>query len=69
MEELFWDSSYAVALRLKEAHGDVDLNQVTLNMIYNWVVALPEFRDDPQLANDDLLSAILLEWLEEANPP
>jgi FeS assembly protein IscX len=46
-------------------YPQVDLNTVTLGMIYNWVVALPEFQDDPQLANDELLSAIFQEWLEE----
>jgi FeS assembly protein IscX len=50
------------------AHPEADLSNVTLGMLYNWVIALPEFRDDPQLANDDLLDAILQEWLEERNP-
>lgn len=67
-EELYWDSAYAIARRLQALYPDVDLNTVTLNMIYNWTVALPEFSDDPQLANDDLIQAILQEWLEETNP-
>ena len=67
-EELYWDAPYAIALRLMAQHPDVDLNSVTLRMLYNWVIALPEFRDDPQLANDDLLEAIFQEWLEERNP-
>lgn len=67
-EALYWDASYAVARRLMEAHPDVDLSTVTLRMIYNWVVALPEFQDDPQLVNDELLTAIFQEWLEERNP-
>jgi FeS assembly protein IscX len=54
--------------RLRAAHPDVDLSGVTLKMIYNWVVALPEFRDDPHLANDELLGAIYQEWYEEINP-
>jgi FeS assembly protein IscX len=29
------------------------------------VVALPDFADDPALANDELLEAILQEWYEE----
>jgi FeS assembly protein IscX len=47
---------------------DVDLSAVTLNMLYNWAVALPDFKDDPQLANDELLTAILQEWYEETHP-
>lgn len=64
---LYWDSSYAIARRLMAQHPDIDLSSVTLRMIYNWVVALPEFHDDPQLANDDLLEAIYQEWYEERN--
>ena len=65
VEELYWDSSYAVARRLIAAHPDVDLSAVTLNMVYSWVIALPDFVDDPQLVNDDLLQAIYQEWYEE----
>ena len=67
-EELYWDGAYAIAHRLMALHPNIDLNTVTLNMIYNWVVALPDFKDDPQLANDDLLAAIYQEWYEEVNP-
>ena len=65
VEELYWDSSYAIARRLIAAYPRVDLSTVTLNMIYNWVIALPDFVDDPQLVNDELLQAIYLEWYEE----
>ncbi len=68
VEELYWDSSYAVARRLIAAHPDVDLSAVTLNMVYSWVIALPDFVDDPQLVNDDLLQAIYQEWYEETHP-
>ena len=68
MEDLYWDGAFAIARRLRAAHPDADLAQVTLNMIYNWVVALPDFRDDPLLANDDLLAAIYQEWYEETHP-
>ncbi len=64
-EELHWDSSFSVVRRLIAAHPGVDLSAVTLNMLYNWVIALPDFVDDPQLVNDDLLQAICQEWYEE----
>ena len=69
MEDLYWDGAFAIARRLRAEHPAVDLSQVTLNMLYNWVVALPDFRDDPQLANDDLLAAIYQEWYEEIQTP
>lgn len=68
MEDLYWDVPFAIARHLKAAHPSIELSQVTLNMIYNWAVALPNFKDDPQLVNDDLLTAIYQEWLEETLP-
>ena len=67
-EDLYWDGAYAIARKLKAAQPQIDLCQVTLNMIYNWVIALPDFKDDPNLANDDLLAAIYQEWYEETHP-
>lgn len=65
---LTWDDSYAIALALKERHRDIDLEQVSLNMIYQWTVALSDFDDEPALANDSILLAIYQEWYEEINP-
>jgi len=66
--ELYWDGSYQIAAYLKSAHPHIDLKEVTLQQIYEWTVALPEFADDPALANEELLTAIFQEWLEEGNP-
>ena len=67
-EELHWDSSFSVVRRLIAAHPGVDLRVVTLKMLCNWVIALPDFVDDPRLVNDDLLQAICQEWYEETYP-
>ena len=64
-EPLNWESIYAIALALKEAHPQVELLNVSLQMIFNWTVALPAFEDDPALANDDILAAIYQDWFEE----
>jgi FeS assembly protein IscX len=65
---LTWEDSYAIALALKNQHPEIDLETVSLKMIYHWTVALPDFVDDPQLANDLILEAIYQEWFEEVNP-
>jgi FeS assembly protein IscX len=62
---LNWESSYAIALKLKRLHPLENLEQVSLNQIYEWTIALPEFEDDPSLANDDILLSIYQDWLEE----
>jgi FeS assembly protein IscX len=65
---LTWDDSYAIALALREQHPQINLESVSLEMIYRWTVALPDFDDDPALVNDGILMAIVQEWLEEADP-
>ena len=65
---LTWEDSYALALALRETHPDVDLEDVSLDMIYHWTLELPEFGDDRELANDAILQAIFREWFEEVNP-
>jgi FeS assembly protein IscX len=67
-DTLTWDDSYAIARALQAEHPAVNLEQVSLNQIYRWTVALAEFDDDPQLANDAVLAAIYQEWFEEVNP-
>ncbi len=60
-----WESTYAIALELRRQHPDVDLEQVSLQQIYRWTLALSDFEDDPTLVNDDILSAIFQDWFEE----
>ncbi len=62
---LNWESTYAIALELRRQHPEADIEQVTLQQIYNWTLALSEFEDDPALANDDILYAIYQDWFEE----
>lgn len=64
-EPLNWESTYAIARALKAARPHEDLQNVSLQMIFDWTVALPEFEDDPSLANDGILAAIYQDWFEE----
>jgi FeS assembly protein IscX len=62
---LTWESTYAIALELRRQHKDVNLDEVSLRQIYQWTIELSEFEDDLALVNDDILSAIYQDWLEE----
>ena len=62
---LTWESTYAIALELRRQHKDVNIEDVSLQQIYKWTLQLPEFEDDPSLANDDILYAIYQDWFEE----
>lgn len=64
-EALNWESTFAIALALKAAHPEVQLEDVSLQMIFSWTLALPTFDDDAALANDDILAAIFQDWYEE----
>jgi FeS assembly protein IscX len=68
IQYLSWDDSYSIALTLIQRHTDIPLEEISLGMIYRWTLELPEFMDDPELANDSILSAIYQEWFEEVNP-
>ena len=68
-EPLTWEDSYAIAKALREHYKDLSLEEVSLSMIFRWTIALSGFEDDPNLANDSILTAIYREWFEEANPP
>jgi FeS assembly protein IscX len=62
---LTWEDSYAIARALAKVYPEVDLEQVSLLMIYQWTMALPDFDDEPELVNDTILAAIFQEWYEE----
>jgi FeS assembly protein IscX len=64
-DPITWEDSYAIALALRREYPHINLEQVSLGMIYRWTLALPEFADDPQLANEEILSSIYQEWFEE----
>jgi FeS assembly protein IscX len=67
-ETLNWESTFAIALALQAAHPDIDLTNISLNMIYDWTLALENFEDERELANDEILSAIYQDWFEHLNP-
>jgi FeS assembly protein IscX len=62
---LYWDNSYEIVLVLMEQYPDVDVEGVGIEQLFQWIIALPDFADDPHLANDKLLNDILREWYEE----
>jgi FeS assembly protein IscX len=50
-----------------EVYPDVDVEGVGEDQLYQWIIALPDFADDPALVNEGILKAILREWYEEAS--
>ncbi len=65
---LFWEDTYAIVRALIQEHPEVDLEIVSLGMVYQWTVRLPGFVDDRELANEEIIASIYQEWYEEVNP-
>ena len=65
IDPLTWESTYAIARALQKAHPGVDLAEVSLGMIEAWTLELPNFEDDPALANEAILMRIYQDWFEE----
>ncbi|MCX8005547.1 MAG: Fe-S cluster assembly protein IscX [Burkholderiaceae bacterium] len=60
-----WTDSLEIALALAERYPDVDPRTVNFVDLYNWVVQLPGFADDPKRCGEKILEAIQMAWIEE----
>ena len=63
-DPLYWDDAYPIALVLRAAHPDVDPISVELGVLFEWVVGLESFADDPALPSSEWLERIQAEWIE-----
>lgn len=62
---LYWESSFEIVQTLIELYPSVDIDSVGIEQLRQWIITLPNFADDPDLANDGILNDILREWYEE----
>ncbi|WP_444885872.1 Fe-S cluster assembly protein IscX [Microbulbifer sp. PSTR4-B] len=60
-----WTDIHDIAIELCEAHEDVDPLTVNFVDLRNWVMALPEFDDEPGRCGEKILEAIQAAWIEE----
>ncbi len=65
--KLYWESSYEIVLALIQAYPEQDIEQVGIEQLYQWIINLPSFADDPALGHDGILTDILREWYEETS--
>ena len=61
-----WTDTHEIAIALAEAHPDRDPKAVNFVDLYQSVMALPEFKDDPKRCGERILEAIQAAWIEEA---
>ena len=62
---MLWTDISDIAIELSEIHPNID--PLTLNFVdlRDWVMALPEFDDDPTRCGEKILEAIQAAWIEE----
>ena len=60
-----WIDTLEIAIQLAEKHPDVDPRYVRFTDLREWVMALPEFDDDPKHSGEKILEAIQMAWIEE----
>jgi FeS assembly protein IscX len=61
-----WLDTRDIAIALADAHPDVDPTKVNFVDLYNWVIGLAGFDDDPKRSGEKVLEAIQSAWIEEA---
>lgn len=61
-----WTDSLEIAIQLADAHPDVDPNTIRFTDLREWVMALPEFDDEPDRSGEKILEAIQMAWIDEA---
>ena len=62
-----WTDSLEIAIALAESRPDQDPTQVNFVNLMNWVLALPEFDDDPKKCGERILEAIQQAWIDEVS--
>ena len=61
-----WADVNDIAIALSEKHAEVDPQYVRFTDLYNWVMALEGFDDDPRHSGEKILEAIQMAWIDEA---
>ena len=62
-----WTDVIDIAIELSEVHPDVDPLQLNFVDLRSWVLALPNFDDNPERCGEKILEAIQAAWIDELN--
>ena len=61
-----WTDTQDIAIALCETFPDKDPKTVRFTDLYEWVMGLQGFADDPKRCGEKILEAIQAAWIEEA---
>lgn len=60
-----WTDVNDIAIELVDTYPETDPLTVRFTDLREWVMALPEFDDDPERCGEKILEAIQMAWLDE----
>lgn len=60
-----WTEVTEIAIQLADVKPEVDPTRVNFVDLANWVLALPDFDDDPKHCGEKILEAIQQAWIDE----
>ncbi len=62
-----WTDSLEIAIQLADVHPDIDPKTIRFTDLREWVMALPEFDDEPNRSGEKILEAIQMAWIDEVS--
>ena len=62
-----WTDTLRIAEELVDKHPDVDPLTVRFTDLHRWVCELDGFDDEPARSNEQILEAIQMAWIDEAD--
>jgi FeS assembly protein IscX len=60
-----WIDINDIAVELSDTHPAIDPLKINFVDLRNWVLALPDFADDPKHCGEKILEAIQQAWIDE----
>jgi FeS assembly protein IscX len=64
-KQLTWYDAEDIGILLAETHPELDPLTVRFTDLHQYVIALPDFSDDPKKSNEAKLEAIQMAWHAE----
>lgn len=62
---LYWDSTFAIAVALLESYPHKNPADIGLQQLFDLVIILPGFNDEPEIVSERTLLDIHMTWYEE----
>ena len=62
-----WTDINDIAIELADSQPETDPLKVNFVDLRNWVMALPDFNDDPNRCGEKILEAIQQAWIDEVS--